>query len=306
MSNCIICKQHKPLTAEHIIPEFLGGNLVVRNVCRECNSKMGSGFEGRLSNSLFYKMPRFLHSISGKSEKAPYPFEGVHSHEETGSKFRADENGDLTLIPEIEIVDNSNGLSVNMSIDVSEFDNAKYLLEKKLTRHFKSVGNSVDKKKLSVVIDELMEKSQKQHSSINQPKIHGRISLDLDALHLLYVKIAYELACFHFGQDYLDDPVADELRNSLHSQKLSSLIQGQIPMENDPYKEFLDDDNHWVVFSASGCYIRIFGFSAVIKYVSDSSVHQVAEGAVYRFCYKTQSYECNSLVEHLGRWLPNH
>lgn len=301
MSFCIICKNVKALTEEHIIPEFLGGSLVVRNVCKDCNSKMGSGFEGPLSNSLFYKLPRFLHGIAGKSDKAPYPFEGVHNHDETGSKFRVNDNGDLTLIPEIEIIEDENGLSVSMSVDVGDFGKAKFLLEKKLDRYFRAKGKSVDKSKLSKAVDELLETSQKKHSSINQPTIHGKVSIDLGALHLLCVKVAYELAQFHFGPEYIEDPGADILRISLYDQQISKLIQGQFPLENDPYKPFLDDENHWVVFVSNTCYIKIFGFSAVIKYVSDNSKLQAEEGVAYRFCYKTQSYDCASLVEHLGQ-----
>ena len=75
MSICIICKLEKELTDEHIVPEFMGGGLVVRNVCGECNSKMGKGFEGRLSNNFIYKGARFFNDIKGKSG-IPFPFDG--------------------------------------------------------------------------------------------------------------------------------------------------------------------------------------------------------------------------------------
>lgn len=56
MESCIICigenpiTEDNPLTDEHIIPEFIGGSLVKKNVCKTCNSKMGTGFEGALAN----------------------------------------------------------------------------------------------------------------------------------------------------------------------------------------------------------------------------------------------------------------
>ena len=73
METCIICTLEKKLTDEHIIPEFMGGGLVVKNVCKECNSKMGSGFEGRISNNFIYQSARTINKIEGKSS-LPFPF----------------------------------------------------------------------------------------------------------------------------------------------------------------------------------------------------------------------------------------
>lgn len=47
-TKCIICmasndenNKNKKLTDEHIVPEFIGGQIVVKNVCKECNSTLG-------------------------------------------------------------------------------------------------------------------------------------------------------------------------------------------------------------------------------------------------------------------------
>lgn len=39
--NCILCLKKGPLNKEHIIPEFLGGNLKAYCLCKKCNSRLG-------------------------------------------------------------------------------------------------------------------------------------------------------------------------------------------------------------------------------------------------------------------------
>lgn len=39
---CIFCNASENFSEEHIIPESLGGSIVIRNVCRACNSVLGS------------------------------------------------------------------------------------------------------------------------------------------------------------------------------------------------------------------------------------------------------------------------
>ncbi len=305
MENCIICKgerpitEDNPLTDEHIIPEFIGGSLVKKNVCKKCNSTMGTGFEGALANSLFYKLPRFIHNIKGKKRSLENPFTGVYDNEDVG-RFRVNENGDLTVIPDISIEKLENGFAVNMSIDKSEFDNAKPLLEKKMTRYLKSQGKDMDKTKLSEAVDKLLTEANQKHNTVDGPVIKGRIAIDIDAQIMLYSKIAFELAIFHFGDSYLNDAVADKLRVMLKTQTPNQTLRGQFPAENTGYKNFFDDENHWVMFINSACFIQLFGLPAVVMYAEESSPHQVDEGIVYKFCYKSQKYEVLPLAEHLS------
>lgn len=305
MESCIICvgenpiSEDNPLTDEHIIPEFIGGSLVSKNVCKTCNSKMGTGFEGALANSLLYKLPRFIHGITGKKRSLEDPFTGVYEHEEIG-KFRVNENGDLTIIPDVSIEQVGDSFALNMSIDKSELDKAKPLLEKKISRHLKSQGKEVDKAKISKDIDKFLGEATQQHNKVDSPEIKGRIAIDLDAQIMLYSKIAFELAIFHFGDSYLEDPVADKLRLMLKNQRVDPALRGQFPAEKNLYENFFDDENHWVMFLKSSCFIQLFGLPALLIYAQENSQFQIDEGIVYKFCYKSQKYEVIPLYEHLS------
>ncbi|WP_444938502.1 HNH endonuclease [Microbulbifer sp. JMSA002] len=305
METCIIClnenpiTEENPLTDEHIIPEFMGGSLVKKNVCKKCNSKMGTGFEGALANSLFYKLPRFLHGIKGKKRALESPFTGVYDHEEIG-RFRVNENGDLTVIPDIKIEPLDDGFTVNISIDKSEFGEAKPHLEKKISRYLKSQGREVDKRKISESIDKLLEEVKPKHNEVDGPEIKGQIEIDIHAQIMLYTKIAFELAVYHFGSEYLDDPVADKLRNMLKTQIPDKTLRGQFPANKADYKQVFDDESHWVVFLNSACYIQLFGLPAIIMYTQENSQYQQEEGIVYKFCYKSQSCQVSTFTKHLS------
>lgn len=57
---CAYCgKVNDAPSDEHVIPEALGGRLITRQVCRSCNSKMGSEVDAPLSESLILRLLRF-------------------------------------------------------------------------------------------------------------------------------------------------------------------------------------------------------------------------------------------------------
>jgi len=223
----------------------------------------------------------------------------VYEHEDIG-RFRVNENGDLTVIPDVTIEQLDGGFAVNMSIDKSEFENAKPLLEKKIARHLKSQGKEIDKAKISESVDKLLKEASQKRIKVDGPEIKSRISIDINAQIMLYSKIAYELAVFHFGDSYTSDPVANKLRGMLKTQTPDNTLRGQFPAEREGYKNFFDDENHWVMFMNSACYIQLFGLPAVVMYAEEGSQFQVEEGIVYKFCYKSQKYEVIPLSEHLS------
>lgn len=305
MSICIICKgenqisEHNPLTDEHIVPEFIGGSLTVKNVCKVCNSNMGTGFEGELANSLFYKLPRFIHNIEGKQNKLSTPFCGTYENDDIG-RFQVLPNGDLYLIPDITINNNESGLDISMAIDISDLSGIEKHLEKKLSRYFKSQGEEISKNRIVKLVSEVIEHAEKKYHTKDHLKISCNISLDFDSQVMLYTKIAYELAIYHFGDEYINDPIANKLRLVLKNQKIDKTIHGQFPVDNLKYNSYFDDEHHWVMFKNNACFIKIFGMPAIIEYSSRGAAFCEKEGVVYKFCYKTLSFRKLSLIEHIN------
>jgi hypothetical protein len=296
MPICIICKSEKELTSEHVFPEFMGGGLEVRNVCKTCNSNMGTGFEQRLSSNFITKSHRFKHDIKGKSV-IPFPFSDTYSDDSTNIKFNMERDGTINSKPAISLTENDNGISINLLIDNKEVNQAKPIIIKKITRYLKSKGSDLNKEEIAKKVDKLLENNDFKDNTINQPEIEINIEVDFNDLELLHIKIAYELACYHFGEKYIEDSVANELRLSLYNQKVKESVHIQMPMENNPFKAFLDDEHYWVVFCSLGCFIKDHYMNSIICYTSEGSQFISTEGVVYKFCYKTQNIEKYSLME---------
>ncbi|HEB85322.1 MAG TPA: HNH endonuclease, partial [Bacteroidetes bacterium] len=52
-NNCLFCRKQLPEDAnkssrEHVIPDFIGGSLVIRDVCSTCNNRFGSEVDHRI------------------------------------------------------------------------------------------------------------------------------------------------------------------------------------------------------------------------------------------------------------------
>lgn len=289
MAICIICKLGKDLTEEHIIPEFLGGGLVVRNVCKECNSKMGFGFEGRLSKNFIYKGFRYINAISGKSG-VPFPLEGSHTDEFTRTKFVIKRDGSLKSHPSCRIYEVDGRMGIEVSADEDDEDKIPAMLEKCITRYVSDKGRRVNPDKVSALVSDLIAEQGFSREIFSNPQITVSGHVSFDDIELLHIKIAYELACHHYGEAYLSDPVAEELRLSLMEQSIRGGIKIRTPPHLDPFLEYANDKYHWVIFYSGFCYIKICGFSSMLVFASCEINPDILKSVVYRFCYRTGSY----------------
>ena len=86
--KCIICRQEKEESDEHIIPEALGNKkLITRRVCKECNNKLGTKVDDYLMNHPIVKLVRTNEKLYGKSGKDIKFFSGFEIDEKTGLKY---------------------------------------------------------------------------------------------------------------------------------------------------------------------------------------------------------------------------
>ncbi len=310
MDTCIICKgenpitEENPLTDEHIIPEFIGGNLVQKNVCKICNDKIGGHIEGPLAKSLFYELPRYIHNIEGKknskgrkkskdkSNLLDFPLSGVYEDERIG-KFCIDDSANLKIIPNVDVKGVKDKIIISESMDKSEDE--KTLLMKALSRYFKTQGQNLDKKDLSKLIDRIINgeigEVNKQNVTVEKPRMSRKIDIDLHAQVMLYMKIAYELAVFHFGNSYIDDSIANKLRLVLKNQKVDDITFEKFLSSKHDCPSFFNDEYHWVSFDGNVCFIKFFGLAGTVEYTESNSAYCIPDIFTYRFCYKSLNYK---------------
>ena len=74
--RCILCLKEAPLSAEHLIPDALGGVLTCDFLCRDCNSTLGYSFEAEARTDPDIQLAR--HKLQGQmsDELAQKLFEG--------------------------------------------------------------------------------------------------------------------------------------------------------------------------------------------------------------------------------------
>lgn len=108
MKKCIFCGKSEEdfdknncWTIEHIIPESLGNKtLKLQNVCKNCNSNLGTYVDNYFVNHRIVQMIRQQLKLKGKSGEIPNAFR--EGKGEDGHKIRVDNNFKPTVVPYIE------------------------------------------------------------------------------------------------------------------------------------------------------------------------------------------------------------
>ena len=216
--KCIICENIKDVSCfneEHIIPESLGNKaLKIYSVCKRCNELLGEKIDSELVNNVVAEGYRHIHKIRGKKGHIPHPFEYGRTAE--GKLVRLDENFkphwvvpniDIERIGEHEALIHYNG--------GRDIDAAIKAINKKLKRNGipkLSDAQLKDMRENAVVTQE--------HSSLN----YQFKEVNFDRLKLAYMKIAYEFGYYLWGKDYLNDLIAQEIRERIYGYIYNDVI----------------------------------------------------------------------------------
>lgn len=210
--KCIICKEEKvdsEFTDEHVFADSIGGTLILSNVCKDCNDKLGRHIDAKLVNHLLIQFVRLTLKIPSKSGKVPNPLENgvLRSDPDQQVKYFFDNTGvpqELYMVPKVAKTTREDGSEeVHMVIDVKDRDKLPTMINKMLRR-----------KGLPEISAEEIEKHIKT-STDHTPTMEISRSIDLVDYKRGILKIAYELAYYWLGENYLNDPVGEEIRRCI-------------------------------------------------------------------------------------------
>ena len=300
---CIFCLKDKEMTIEHVVPEFLGGGLKIKNVCKSCNSRMGQRFEGIMANSVLFGLPRYTHNINGKSKNVAHPFKAETTTQDE-MRIRLDKDLSPYHIPSVKeerLPDGS--LKVSINIDKSDEKDLEKIIRKKVTRYIQEQNPDISESELDNIVNDAINQIPEDiepHSF--RPELKYSFAIDLVSLRLLYMKIAYEIACYHFGESYLNDPVAKTLRDSINNIEEKPVIRGQVPIADDVFSKVINMKNHHVIIlTGNSCYISLFGFSGLIEIsMKSESFHLNDENwHIYLFDFESRTYESHKFVYYI-------
>lgn len=203
MAKCIFCREDGS-SAEHVVPEGIGGRKVIERVCKPCNSDFGTRVDAKLINHPFIALERARLGIAGKSV-VPQPL--AHGSLADDPDVRVlnfvpeDESGGPEIQTGVTRSTNAAGEEVVRVFGGSEDDVLK-AANKVLTR----AGHA------PLTLEVLRQHVTK---TADRPVIAVEIRASTVSFRAALVKIAYEVAWMALGDAYLDDPIGENVRAAL-------------------------------------------------------------------------------------------
>ncbi len=249
-------------TVEHVFPESIGGNIIIKDICKACNDHLGSFVDSPMVNNPFIVDARFRLKLPGKDGTIPNPFENSVLASDPSQKVQVRaENG---KIKGIEIVtskkvttDQEGNKRIELKVDKAHKHLIPQMLEKMRSRYAKK-GQTLEKEWKYV---EYHSDTTDLHQSLHFHDFDWKRGI---------MKIAYELSYRQLGPNYLTNPIATKLRELLKIKKITrgdfqrypvnstiSLAGNQVsfPLFTDPdslYAALMSVNN--ILF----CHVKIF------------------------------------------------
>lgn len=222
--KCIICleeKESESFGEEHVIPEAIGGDYIINNVCNSCNSDLGQKVDIKIINEFSSVCLRHEEDIRGKSGSLPIIFPGTFNNElDEKEKYRLehDENGKVqpVLIYKQPLIEEVEEDRYHIQI---EFDDS--LSEDEMV-----------KKSNQIISKEMNRKGGKRYGVVNSTvkKINAEIKLSINReiatsdSFISILKMAYEFAASNIN-GYVDDEKAIAIANVLSKASYSNALE---------------------------------------------------------------------------------
>lgn len=302
--NCIFCCKDRKPSREHVVPEFAGGGLVIKDVCKVCNEKMGSDFEGPLSHSVLFRLARYLYKIEGKSSSPINPFPGTGTAMD-GSKVRLDEDGVPYLVPQVEETDlGEKTVKLSLKLDISDRCRLPKILEAKIRRVAKKKWPHMGANEVDDLVAKTVESIPSEFEiNSSRPSIRFHEHVDFNHLILLMMKICFEITFHHHGRAVVADSAFTTLKDAINTRNVDVGTNGKLFPNPDPFSLLAQKEGvHHIVLSSSGCYVRLFNLSAIIPVVGSNSrfALNTEEWILYELDYINETYEKHNFLSYIA------
>lgn len=260
--KCIICKEEREPSVEHVFPESIGGSYEIRTVCKDCNDKLGREVDCKLTDHLYVKIVRNNLRLMGKKSRMPSSFQTGNlvgdtlENEQIKISLSYDEcSGGLCgqVVPKrIEFVSKDGGSHVYKCVADSDSPKDFVSMIQGLCR--KHGGPQPSSQQIKDLLKDLKNSSHDCYLEIRiaddiflrcrlvkaDPNLVECFAL-VDTVHYkrAVAKIIYELACEWLGSSYLQDPCGEKLLRfvldpSLVSPPEENIVRGKICIVNEP------------------------------------------------------------------------
>jgi HNH endonuclease len=203
---CIFCFPNRPVTdlsREHVVPEAIGGSLLIGSVCKTCNDRLGSEVDVHLVENFLIKMIRLGLRLPARDGTIPTPLINgrLVGTDEVGS-FRLPvgaEKGIVTVRPRIvKRVNESGNVEKQIIAERDEFEKIRRRLEARAERDGQE-----------------MVFRGPEETTVASPVIEKTKVNDLSQLGRPFLKIAFEYAVLQLGDAYVSTDSAAQLRRDI-------------------------------------------------------------------------------------------
>jgi len=208
---------------EHVFPLAIGGHITTDRVCKECNSTLGSRVDAALCDFLPIRIRRAELGLAGNSGTAPGLFDfltgDVMLVGEPGGRLRTNFNETTKQLEHKRLYQASNVVTSDgqklrqIIIDPTDKDQIPTILERERKRHGLPPLSS----------EELaIEATNYTINTITNPVVKVDFIVSYAYLRHAMFKIAYELAFLWLGENFIDDPLAIEMRTAICEPDIAS------------------------------------------------------------------------------------
>ena len=251
---CIFCLEDRPSTLEHVFPLAIGGTITTDRVCGDCNSILGTRVDGALSDFFPIRMRRARLGLAGNSGTPPMWYELLEGESsvigQAASRVRVSfseatgglDTRQLYHAADVESPDGSKFRQI--TLDARDIDQIPKIIQRERKR-----------RGLPPLRDEELAIAAANYTVkvVEKPVIAHPINVSFEYLRHALIKIAYELSFIWFGEAYLTDPIAVELRKAICDADPAST--DNIPCYVGdvgncvPFKFWIPHENHHLAYA---------------------------------------------------------
>ncbi len=264
--KCVVCLNNEELSEEHIIPESVGGLLTINDVCRKCNQRFAKNIDEPFSKSDFISLYRMSANIPGKRGVVPNVFTRGGTLPD-GREVHLNDKLEPRLIPSLSRTElPTGGVKIAAQLDASNMDDVRDILRKAIFRSIRSIEPELSVDDANIKTNKYVETVLASgKTSKTQEEIKYELILELDVLALEYTKVAYEMAVWKFGNDYVDN---SKTAQSLRSHLLALTVPSSVRVVMDePFPGVANHKNsHYVILCEGRAWIRIAGIWGVVDF----------------------------------------
>ena len=187
---CFICKKHRTLTWEHIIPQSIGGKLKEKLYCKECNETFGHTLDDEISKQLGW-IATLLNIKRARGKTQPYEVKKVAA----GTTLTFDGKNLKRKKPIVKIT----------SSDGKKLDSAD--ITTRSEKELKEICKSIQKR--YEVLDEI-----KTFKDVHPGPTDAEHEMTIDnaLLRRAVSKISYGFLCIKLPKDVIFSPPFDAVR----------------------------------------------------------------------------------------------